>query len=138
MKTPKAIKGFNREELFITSKLALGQVTTTWPLSQVENTHIEESVEATCDQALKELKIDYLDLFLIHWPDRARPLEAILAAMHKLTQSGKLRYVGVSNFTMHHLQNAFDANLKVAFNQVEFHPYLYQKELLDFCNAHKN
>ncbi|NGX59739.1 MAG: putative oxidoreductase [Chlamydiae bacterium] len=125
----KAIKGFDREKLFITSKLAVG-------LEQINDQNIEKSVEAACDLALKELQIEYLDLLLIHWPDRTRPLEQILAAMHTLVHKEKIRFPGVSNFTKHHLQDAYDAGVAVPFNQVEFHPYLYQKELLDFGREH--
>lgn len=125
----KAIQSFDRSSLFISTKLAIG-------LTQIDDHHIDRSMEAACDLALKELKIDYLDLLMIHWPDRKRPLEAILAAMHKLVEKGKLRFPGVSNYTKHHLQDAYDAGLSVPFNQVEFHPYLYQKDLLDFARAH--
>ncbi|NGX27145.1 MAG: putative oxidoreductase [Chlamydiae bacterium] len=125
----KGIKGFDRKSLFITTKLAIG-------LGQIDDRKIEKSVEAACDLALKELNLEYLDLLLIHYPDRNRPLEQILEAMHALVDKGKIRYPGVSNYTKHHLQDAYDAGLSVPFNQVEFHPYFYQKDLLEF--ARKN
>lgn len=125
----KAIKGVDRNELFLTSKLWLTS-------SNIDDQNVEESVEKELDLVLSELKVDYLDLFLIHWPDRNRPLEAILKAMHKQVEKGKLRFPGVSNYTQHHLQDAYDQGLKVPFNQVEFHPYLYQKQLLDFALQH--
>ncbi len=121
----KAIKGYDREKLFITSKLAIG-------LGQIDDQSVQKSVERALDTALKELQTDYLDLFLIHYPDRDRPIEEILEAMHALVSKGKLRSPGVSNYTQHHLQDAYDRGVKVPFNQVEFHPYLYQKELLEF------
>lgn len=133
----KGIKGFPREQIFITTKLALGQVTSKLSLSHVNDENIKASVEKTCNKALKELNTDYLDLFLIHWPERTRPLEKILEAMTDLIEKKKIRYVGVSNYTIHHLQDAYDANLKVDFNQVEFHPYLFQKELWEFCKKHR-
>lgn len=114
----KAIKGFNREELFITSKFGLDT---------------DLSVEAACDLALKELKTEYLDLMLIHWPDRSLPLEEIYASLTKVAETGKVRSAGVSNFTEHHLHDLFDRGLKVPYNQVELHPYLTQKKLVDFC-----
>ncbi len=125
----KAIKGFPREELFLTTKLAIG-------LTQIDDQNIEESVAAALDEALRELETDYLDLLLIHYPDRSRPLEDILAAMHKQVEMGKLRYPGVSNYTKHHLQDAYDKKISVPFNQVEFHPYLYQKDLWEFAEKH--
>lgn len=122
----KGIKNFNREKLFLTTKL--------WMRQEVSN--VEKAVEELCDQALNELNCEYLDLLLIHWPDRALPMEAILEAMFQLVDKGKIRSPGVSNYTIHHLQDAYDAGLKVPYNQVEFHPYLYQKELLEFSKLH--
>lgn len=131
----EAIQGFDRESLFLTSKISLGQATKTYVHAHVNDTHIQDSVSKSCDLALKELKTDYLDLMLIHWPDRSHPLEAILAALHREVEKGKLRYAGVSNYTAHHLADAYQKGLSVAFNQVEFHPYLYQRELLEFARA---
>lgn len=123
------IRSAQRDQIFISTKLEIG-------LTQIDDENIEESVESTCDLALKELGLDYLDLLMIHWPDRSRPLEKIVAAMNKLIPKGKLRYAGVSNYTKHHLQDAYDADVSIAYNQVEFHPYLYQKELLEFAREH--
>lgn len=120
----KAIKDFEREKLFITSKIAL---------DQIEDKDVEGSVNKACDLALSELNTPYLDLYLIHWPDRKRPMKEILAAMNGLFTAGKIRHVGVSNYTIHHLQDGMNAGLKIEANQVEFHPYLNQKELLEFC-----
>lgn len=58
----------------------------------------------------------------------------MVEAMQQLIQSGKTRYIGVSNFTRHHLQDMLDAGITVHYNQVEFHPHLYQKEILAFCH----
>lgn len=124
----KGIKGFPREQLFLTSKISL---------DEVDDKLVESSVEKACDKALKELKVDYLDLYLIHWPDRKRPLEHIAWAMQHLVEKGKIRKMGVSNFTIHHLEDFLHAGLKVFANQVEFHPYLYQKKLLDYCKEHQ-
>ena len=132
----KALKVYARDELFLTTKVDLGQLSADVYLSQANDQNIDESVESICDLALTELGVEYLDLLLIHWPDRNRPLEEILAALHKMVTKEKIRFVGVSNYTKHHLQDAYDANVAVAFNQVEFHPYLYQKQLLDFCKQH--
>lgn len=115
------IKGFQREELFITSK--------------IDPRFLElKNVESDCDRCLKELGCDYLDLFLIHWPDRTKPLSKIVEKMLELKEKGKILNVGVSNFTINQLQDLLDDGLEVGVNQVEFHPYLFQKKLLDFCN----
>jgi 2,5-diketo-D-gluconate reductase B len=123
-----AIRDFPRQELFLTSKFTVEQVLGKKPL--------EKAVEKVIDLALKQLDTSYLDLLLIHWPDVDAPLEEILEALLLQTEKGKLRAAGVSNYTRHHLQDAYVRDLKVPYNQVEFHPYLYQKELLDFCMAH--
>lgn len=117
----KAIQGFSRKELFITSKFFLGQ----------------KSVEESCNLALKELNLDYLDLFLIHWPNREKQMVKVLKEMEKLKKQGRIHHIGVSNFTIHHLQDVIDSNIQIDYNQVEFHPYLYQKELWHFCQNHQ-
>lgn len=116
----KAIAGFNREELFITSKFLLDQ-----------------NAKESCDRTLQELSLNYLDLFLIHWPDREKPINQFLREMQKLKSKGDIHHIGVSNFTIHHLQDALDQGIQIDYNQVEFHPYLYQKELWEFCQNHQ-
>ncbi len=124
----KGIKEFDRENLFLTSKISL---------DQVNPSKVEESVEKACNLALKELGTDYIDLYLIHWPDRKFPLVKIFQAMEKLASKGKILQAGVSNFTIHHLQDLLEAGCKPKANQVEFHPHLYQKDLLEFCHKEK-
>jgi len=121
----KGIQGFDRSQLYITSKIAVDE--------QIDLKHVEESVKKACEQTLKELGIDYLDLYLIHWPDRKLPLELIFQTMEKLKNVKK---VGVSNFTVHHLEDFLRAGFTPFANQVEFHPYLLQNELLDYCRKH--
>ena len=108
-----AIKGFPREELFITSKV--------W------TNHLRyEDVLKACEQTLEELGTDYLDLYLIHWPSEEVPLRETLGAMKELKKKGKIRSIGVSNFEIKHLEEALKvAGDLVINNQIEFHPYLY-------------
>ena len=82
----KGIKGFDRSELFLTTKIHL---------DQVHPKKVSTSVEKACDRALKELGIEYIDLYLIHWPDPDKPLVDILKAMEGLKQLGKVRHIGV-------------------------------------------
>lgn len=124
----KAIKNFSRNDLFLVSKLDIEQ--------QIDKNAPAHSVEMACERALKELGTDYLDLYLIHWPDRSYSLESIFSSMEGLVQKGKIKKAGVSNFTIHHLEDLRKEGFVPSANQVEFHPYLYQKELLQYCQKH--
>jgi 2,5-diketo-D-gluconate reductase B len=124
----KALKGFDRKQIFITSK---------FELDMLDLKKIAQSVEEICDLALKQLGTDYVDLFLIHWPHKEMPITEVFKATERLIQKGKIKKAGVSNFTLHHLENLLNDGCKPAANQVEFHPYLYQKELWEYCKAEK-
>ena len=109
--------GIPREEIFVTTKL--------W---NSDHSNPERALETS----LKKLKLDYVDLYLIHYPVRERLRS--WRALEKLRQQGKARSIGVSNFTIRHLTELLAQTDTVpAVNQVEFHPYLYQRELLEFC-----
>jgi methylglyoxal/glyoxal reductase len=120
----EAIKNFSREKLYITTKL--------WK-DFLHPKHVEKE----CDKALMQLGLDYLDLYLIHWPDRAKPYLDITYEMNRLIEKGKIKSQGVSNYTIHHLQDLLNQGLKTQVNQVEFHPLLNQKDLLEFCNRNE-
>ena len=120
----KAIADFDRRELFITSK---------FPLEEIDSAKIDASVEKTCDTALKDLGTDYLDLYLIHWPRETVSMAIVFKAMEKLIQKGKILHAGVSNFSVRSLQELRKQGCHPTANQVEFHPYLYQKKLWDYC-----
>lgn len=114
-----------REEIFVTTKL--------WN----EDQGYESTLEAI-DDSLKRLQLDYADLYLIHWPQTGTRRES-WRAMEQVHQSGKAKNVGVSNYTIRHLEELLsESTLVPAVNQVEFHPYIYadQKPLLEFCKAH--
>ncbi|XP_054851155.1 glyoxal reductase-like [Eublepharis macularius] len=123
--------GLRREDIFLTSKLS-------------PRDHGEGAAEAACLHSLQELGCDYLDLYLIHWPGtQGRPQEdkgnkehrqQSWRALERLYESGKLRAIGVSNYTVEHLQELLmSCRVPPAVLQVEFHPELAQSELLDFC-----
>lgn len=112
--------GVPREELFITTKL--------WNADQ----GYESTLEAF-ENSLNKLGLDYLDLYLIHWPGKDKYKET-WKAFEKLYKDGRVRAIGVSNFLVHHLEDLMsEAEIKPMVNQVEFHPHLTQKELLSFC-----
>jgi diketogulonate reductase-like aldo/keto reductase len=118
----KAIResGLAREDVFITTKL--------WTSDEGY-----ESAHKAFEKSLMNLGMDYVDLYLIHWPVKGRYMES-WKAMTEIKLSGRARSIGVSNFQMHHLREIlghFDT--PPAVNQVEFHPHLYQRELLDYC-----
>jgi diketogulonate reductase-like aldo/keto reductase len=82
---------------------------------------------------MKKLGLEYLDLYLIHWPVAGKYKDT-WRALEKLYKDGRVRAIGVSNFHVHHLQDLLaTCEIKPMLNQVEFHPYLTQKELLAFC-----
>ena len=105
-----------RAELFLTTKI---------PPSFLDH----DSVIAHTGQYLEELNVEYIDLLLIHWPNSATPIAETLSAMDKLRSNGKIRAIGVSNFTPHHLDDALATSIPVTINQVELHPTFNQKEL---------
>ncbi|MFJ8217999.1 MULTISPECIES: aldo/keto reductase [Bacillus cereus group] len=112
--------GISREELFITSKV--------WNADQ----GFEETI-AAYEESLKKLKLDYLDLYLVHWPVEGKYKDT-WRALETLYKEKRVRAIGVSNFQIHHLQDVIkDAEIKPMINQVEYHPRLTQKELQAFC-----
>ncbi|MFZ4893946.1 aldo/keto reductase [Plantibacter sp. Mn2098] len=119
-----AKSGIPREELFITTKLWNGDQGT-------------ESAHAAIDTSLEKLGLDYVDLYLIHWPVPAQDkyLESWLA-LEQIKASGKARSIGVSNFLVDHLQRVIDGSSTVpAVNQIELHPAYQQREVTDFGQA---
>ena len=111
-----------RESLFLTTKI--------WNANQ--------GFEAACDsfeKSLSQAAVDYFDLLLIHWPQTHTRADT-WKALEKLYEQGKCRSIGVSNYTSKHLQEMEGyASIKPMVNQVEFSPFLYQKELLDTCRS---
>ncbi|MFU1796410.1 aldo/keto reductase [Paenibacillus azoreducens] len=115
--------GITREEVFVTSKV--------W------NADLGyESTIAAYETSLKKLGLEYLDLYLIHWPVEGKYKEA-WRALETLYKEGRVKAIGVSNFQIHHLENLMkDAEIKPVINQVEYHPRLTQTELQAFCEKH--
>lgn len=112
--------GISREELFITSKL--------WN-NDMRNDRVEEAYA----ESLKKLGLDYLDLYLIHWPVEDK-LVSSWKVMEDLYKAGKIKNIGVSNFQVKHLQMVMDAGtVKPVINQIEYHPFLTQEVVKDFC-----
>lgn len=118
----QAIKesGVSREELFVTSKV--------WNADQGYDTTIQ-----AFETSLNKLGLEYLDLYLIHWPVEGKYKDT-WKALEKLYKDGKIRAIGVSNFQVHHLEDLIaDAEVKPMVNQIEFHPLLTQTEVREYC-----
>lgn len=112
--------GITRADLFITSKVWL------------KDYGFEETL-AAYQASLDRLGLDYLDLYLIHWPGTENKYVDTWKAMEQLYNEGKVRNIGVSNFKIEHMDILLEqATVKPVINQVEFHPYLNQKELRDY------
>ncbi|NYE08429.1 diketogulonate reductase-like aldo/keto reductase [Bacillus niacini] len=114
-----------REELFITTKV--------W-----NSNHGYEAALAAFDVSLEKLGLDYLDLYLIHWPlpSQGKFVET-WKALEKLYKDGRVRAIGVSNFKVHHLEEIIaSCEIIPMVNQVEYHPRFNQRELHDFCKRH--
>jgi len=86
------------------------------------------------DKSLNRLEMDYLDLYLVHWPVVGKYKDT-WKAMEYLYKQKRVRAIGVSNFMLHHLEDLLDtAKIVPMVNQMEFHPYLVRQNLLDFCS----
>ena len=111
--------GVPREEIFLVTKLR-------------PSNFRERDVVRSAEESLRKLRTDYVDLLLLHWPNPAVPLAETLGAVRQLQESGSVRHVGVSNFPSKLVREASE-HVKVFANQVEYHPYLSQKTLLDLA-----
>ncbi|MYL21838.1 aldo/keto reductase [Halobacillus litoralis] len=114
--------GAARDELFITTKV--------WNTDQGYDNTLK-----AFETSLDKLGLDYVDLYLIHWPTpEFDEYVETYKALEKLYKDGKVKAIGVCNFDIDHLQRLLDeCDVKPAVNQVECHPYLAQNELKDFC-----
>ena len=126
----KAIKeiGINRDELFITSKV--------WNKERGYKTTLK-----AFEKTLNDLCIDYLDLYLIHWPASVNQFKdwdninlETWRAMTELYKAGKIKSIGVSNFMPHHLKSLMETEIKPMVNQIEFHVGFMQEETFKYCN----
>jgi alcohol dehydrogenase (NADP+) len=130
-----------RDELWITSKL--------W-----NNAHAREEVSIALKKTLTDLRLGYLDLYLIHWPVATRPdvtfprkaedffslaempLNETWAGMEDCVESGLAKHIGVSNCSIKKIEALSNAKIRPEVNQIELHPYLQQEEMLNYCKKH--
>lgn len=115
-----AASGIDRSDIFVTTKV--------WNSDQGYDNTLR-----AFESSMEKLNLDYLDLYLIHWPVQGKYKDT-WRAMEKLYKEGRVKAVGVSNFTIHHLEDlANQSELKPVVNQVELHPRLSQPELREYC-----
>ncbi|KAA8922418.1 MAG: aldo/keto reductase [Thermoplasma sp.] len=121
----EAIKGYRREDLFIATKV--------WP------THFSyHDVIKSCNDSLKKLGTDYIDLYQLHWPNSSISIKETMSAMEKLVDEGLIRYIGVSNFSVDETKDAMKALAKnrIVSNQLEYNVATREIEdegIYDFC-----
>ena len=114
----------SREEIFVTTKV--------WNRDQGYDQTL-----AAFEVSLNRLNMDYVDLYLIHWPVKDKFKET-WRALETIYDSGRARAIGVSNFLVHHLESLLEsARIVPMVDQVEFHPYLQQPDLQAFCREHQ-
>ena len=122
-----ADSGIDRSELFITTKVWLDNLATE---------HFIKSVQ----ESLTKLQIDQVDLLLIHWPDATNkiPLTSYLDDLAQAQKQGLTKHIGVSNFTIQHLEQTIQQLGEGAIftNQIEVHPYLQNRQVIDYCQQH--
>ena len=121
--------GLKREELFITTKL--------W---NTERGY--DKTMAAFDKSMSELGLEYLDLYLVHWPAAKHQFDdwedinlSTWKAFRELYKAGRIRAIGVSNFLPHHLAALMNTDIQPMVNQLQFHPGMLQQEAVDFCKA---
>ncbi len=121
----KAIResGIRREDIFVTTKV--------WNSDQGY-----DSTLRAFDLSLENLGFDYIDLYLVHWPVKGKYKDT-WRALETIYMQGRVRAIGVSNFLKHHLVDLMNsAEIMPMVNQMEFHPYLVQQDLVNFCQSH--
>jgi len=123
--------GITREQLFVTSKV--------W---NTERGY--EKTKAAFYKTLADLRLSYLDLYLVHWPANSKQYtnaeelnRETWKAMIELYLEGRIRSIGISNFLPHHLEQLFDMEVQPMVNQIEYHPGFLQKENVAFCRQHQ-
>jgi 2,5-diketo-D-gluconate reductase B len=115
--------GRNRDEIFLTTKLWYTDLRAIGVHDQVEH-------------SLRELRTEYIDLLLVHWPNRRVPLAETFAAMLRARDAGRVRHLGVSNFPSALLREALE-HAPLVCDQVEYHPYLAQPAVLEVAREHE-
>lgn len=116
--------GLSRDQVFVTTKV--------WP-DRFRAGDFERSVE----ESLRRLRLDAVDLLLLHWPSREVPLAETMGALSRVHAAGQARHIGISNFTSAMIEDAVRlSTAPLATDQVEYHPMLSQRAVLQSCRRH--
>lgn len=109
-----------REDIFVTSKVWVHDLS-------------YDGTKAAFDASMEKLGLDYVDLYLVHWP--VSDWRGAWRALEEIYKTDRVRAIGVSNFLQHHLEDLLNiAEVVPAVNQIEYHPYLQQPSLIEFCH----
>lgn len=119
----KALQNQDRDRFYIISKV--------WHDKQTP-----KDLRKDLNFTLEQLQTDYLDAYLLHWPNSEIPIEETLAAMDELRQDKKIRHIGLSNVSVNHVKRALELGIPITWVQIEMHPYFYDPKLLKFCQEH--
>jgi len=117
-----AQSGISRGDFFVTTKVS-------------NTTQREGGIAASFEHGLEIMNLEYVDLYLIHWPVKETFIKT-WQEMEKIYESGRAKTIGVCNFLVHHLDALKQCRITPAVNQYEHHPYLTQKPLMDYCKSH--
>lgn len=122
-----AASGLAREEILVVTKGA-----------HDENEHGYQTVLDQFEASLRRLSLKYVDFYLVHWPLNPEQRGETWRAMTDLLHNERARAVGVSNYSVHHLQELRNSAVQPAVNQIEFHPFVFahQRDILDYCQRH--
>jgi 2,5-diketo-D-gluconate reductase B len=121
--TAIASSGIHRRELFVTTKVWHDQLA-------------PEALQRSFAASLEKLKMDYVDLFLVHWPSADMDIAATLTAMARLREHGYARAIGVCNFNMPMIRRVVEEiQVPIAVHQIEYHPYLSQAPMLQYLRG---
>jgi diketogulonate reductase-like aldo/keto reductase len=119
----RALKNKERSHFYLISKV--------WH-DQQSPENLRKDLEAT----LATLQTDYLDAYLLHWPNSKMPIEKTLTAMNELRLAKKIRHIGLSNISVNHLKRVLEMGVPITWVQVEMHSYFCDFELIKFCHEH--
>lgn len=119
----KSLKDQNRSSFYIISKV--------W-----HDMQHPEGLNKDLQRTLAQLETEYIDAYLLHWPNKNIPIDSTLWAMEKLRKQNKIRHIGLSNVSINHLKKALKYKIPIAWVQVEMHPHFCDFDLIKFCSDH--